>query len=174
MRGGHLGPNYDRDSIAACERALAAAGLTSNIMIDCSHANSGKDPRCAKWIVARDAAAQIKAGNRSIMGLMIESNINAGNQKLAEIPRQLAYGVSVTDPCIDWSTTADLLRELADGFGTRSPNERRSGASARRGVTLAVDDLAGSRRARARCGRCCRESRQAPESARAAIAPHLA
>ena len=81
LRGGHAGPNYDRASVAECERALAAAGLTSNIMIDCSHANSGKDP-LRQMDVARDAAAQIQAGNRSIMGLMIESNINAGNQKL--------------------------------------------------------------------------------------------
>ena len=116
LRGGHNGPNYDRDSVADCERALAAAGLTSNIMIDCSHANSGKDP-LRQLVVARDAATQIQSGNRSIMGLMIESNINAGTQKLTKDPRQLAYGVSVTDPCIDWPTTEALLRELANGLG---------------------------------------------------------
>ncbi len=129
MRGGHLGPNYDRDSIAACERALAAAGLIANIMIDCSHANSGKDPR-RQVDVARDAASQIKAGNLSIMGLMIESNINEGNQKLGGDPDQLAYGVSVTDPCIDWATSADLLRELSDGLGNVLAQRSRSGASA--------------------------------------------
>jgi 3-deoxy-7-phosphoheptulonate synthase len=112
LRGGHMGPNYDRDHITQCERALAAAGLTSNIMIDCSHANSGRDPQ-RQLIVARDVVAQIQAGNRSIMGLMIESNINAGNQKLTKDLSQLTYGVSVTDPCIDWPTTASLLRELA-------------------------------------------------------------
>ncbi len=98
-------------------------------MIDCSHANSGKDP-LRQMDVARDAAAQIKAGNRSIMGLMIESNINAGNQKLTEDPRQLAYGVSVTDPCLDWATTAALLRELASGLRTTLPQRARSVASA--------------------------------------------
>jgi 3-deoxy-7-phosphoheptulonate synthase len=127
MRGGHLGPNYDRDSIAACERALAAAGLKANIMIDCSHANSGKDPR-RQVDVARDAAAQITAGNRSIMGLMIESNINGGSQKLVGDLKKLAYGVSVTDPCIDWATSADLLRELADGLGGVLSQRSRRGA----------------------------------------------
>jgi 3-deoxy-7-phosphoheptulonate synthase len=127
MRGGHLGPNYDRESIAACERALAAAGLKANIMIDCSHANSGKDPN-RQVDVARDAAAQITAGNRSIMGLMIESNINAGNQKLGGDLTKLAYGVSVTDPCVGWATSADLLRELAHGLGNVLAQRSRRGA----------------------------------------------
>jgi 3-deoxy-7-phosphoheptulonate synthase len=104
-------------------------GLTSNIMIDCSHANSGKDPQ-RQLVVARDAAAQIQHGNRSIMGLMLESNINAGNQKLTKDPRQLAYGVSVTDPCLDWLTTAALLRELADGLRDTLPQRARLAASA--------------------------------------------
>jgi 3-deoxy-7-phosphoheptulonate synthase len=128
LRGGHAGPNYDRQSVADCERALVAAGLTSNIMIDCSHANSGKDP-LRQMDVARDAAAQIRAGNRSIMGLMIESNINAGNQKLTD-PRHLAYGVSVTDPCLDWETTAALLRELASDLRSTLSQRARSVASA--------------------------------------------
>ncbi len=127
MRGGHLGPNYDRESIAACERALAAAGLKANIMIDCSHANSGKEPN-RQVDVARDAAAQITAGNRSIMGLMIESNINAGNQKLGGDLTKLAYGVSVTDPCVGWATSADLLRELAHGLGNVLAQRSRRGA----------------------------------------------
>ena len=129
LRGGHAGPNYDRDNVAECERALVAAGLTSNIMIDCSHANSGKDP-LRQMHVARDAAAQIQAGNRSIIGLMIESNINGGNQKLTKDPRQLAYGVSVTDPCLDWATTGALLRELASGLRNTLPQRARSVASA--------------------------------------------
>ncbi len=129
LRGGHAGPNYDRDSVAACERALATAGLGSNIMIDCSHANSGKDP-LRQIVVARDAASQIQSGNHSIMGLMIESNINAGNQKLTKDPSQLRYGVSVTDACIDWTTTAALLRELATGLQDVLPRRPRSGANA--------------------------------------------
>jgi len=129
LRGGHTGPNYDQHCVAECERALAAAGLTANIMIDCSHANSGKDP-LRQMVVARDAAAQINNGNRSIMGLMIESNINAGNQKLPKDLSQLAYGVSVTDPCIDWPTTATLLRELARDLGDVLPKRARSVANA--------------------------------------------
>ena len=129
LRGGHTGPNYDRDNVAQCERALAAAGLTPNIMIDCSHANSGRDP-VRQLMVARDATAQIKSGNRSIMGLMIESNINAGNQKLTKDLSQLVYGVSVTDPCIDWQTTASLLRELATELRDVLPKRVRSVANA--------------------------------------------
>jgi 3-deoxy-7-phosphoheptulonate synthase len=112
LRGGNLGPNYESGSIAACEHALIGAGLLPNIMIDCSHANSSKD-HLRQPIVAGDVVRQIKAGNRSIMGLMIESNINAGNQRLSGDPNKLAYGVSVTDACIDWPTTVDLLTGIA-------------------------------------------------------------
>jgi 3-deoxy-7-phosphoheptulonate synthase len=112
LRGGNNGPNYARDAIAACETALTAAGLRRNVMIDCSHANSAKDHN-RQPVVARDAAAQICAGNTSIMGLMLESNIHAGNQKLTRDKSRLAYGVSVTDACIDWETTETLLLELA-------------------------------------------------------------
>jgi 3-deoxy-7-phosphoheptulonate synthase len=128
LRGGSSGPNYDRASVAQCERALAAAGLRPNIMIDCSHANAAKDA-ARQVAVARDVAAQIKAGNRSIIGLMIESNINAGNQKLTD-PTQLAYGISVTDPCIDWSTTANLLRELSTELRDALRQRPRLGARA--------------------------------------------
>jgi 3-deoxy-7-phosphoheptulonate synthase len=128
LRGGNAGPNYDRASVAQCERALAAAGLRSNIMIDCSHANAAKDAT-RQIAVARDVAAQIKAGNRSIMGLMIESNINAGNQKLTD-PTHLAYGVSVTDRCIDWSTTAGLWREISTELRDVLHQRPRSGARA--------------------------------------------
>jgi len=129
LRGGHAGPNYDRASVAQCEQALAAAGLRPNIMIDCSHANSARDP-VRQVTVARDVAAQINAGNRSIMGLMIESNINAGNQKLTKDLSKLAYGVSVTDPCIGWTTTADLLREIANDLRDVLRKRPRSGARA--------------------------------------------
>jgi 3-deoxy-7-phosphoheptulonate synthase len=129
LRGGHPGPNYGRDSVAQCERALTAVGLQLNIMIDCSHANSGKDP-FQQLVVARDVAAQIKAGNRSIMGLMLESNINAGNQQLSNDLKKLAYGVSVTDPCIDWATTAELLRELSTDLASSLRKRPRAGAKA--------------------------------------------
>jgi len=111
LRGGSAGPNYDARSIAACEGALKGIGRFPNIMVDCSHANSSKDHNRQPQ-VAEDVAAQILAGNRSIIGLMIESNLHAGNQPLGT-GTGLRYGVSVTDACIDWETTASLLRNRA-------------------------------------------------------------
>ncbi len=110
LRGGTRGPNYDDASIRACEKELEKIGLTPNIMVDCSHANSNKDHN-KQPDVARDIARQILEGNQSIIGLMIESNLHAGNQPLNL--QNLAYGVSVTDACIDWATTETTLRELA-------------------------------------------------------------
>jgi 3-deoxy-7-phosphoheptulonate synthase len=81
-------------------------------MIDCSHANSAKD-HTRQPLVARDVAGQIRDGNTSIVGLMLESNLHAGSQKLGSDRSALRYGVSVTDPCIDWNTTEALLEELA-------------------------------------------------------------
>jgi 3-deoxy-7-phosphoheptulonate synthase len=85
-------------------------------MVDCSHANSNKDHN-RQPLVARDIAAQIAAGNRSVIGLMLESNIAAGNQPLQPDLSRLQYGVSVTDACIDWETTETLLREIAATVG---------------------------------------------------------
>ena len=93
-------------------------------MIDCSHANSSKDHN-RQPVVARHVARQIRNGNRSIMGMMIESNLEAGNQPLHADRSQMRYGVSVTDACIDWPTTESLLREIAaelgDALVSRSP-----------------------------------------------------
>jgi 3-deoxy-7-phosphoheptulonate synthase len=110
LRGGTRGPNYDAESVRACEEVLDNIGLTPNIMIDCSHANSNKDHN-KQPDVARDITRQILEGNQSIIGLMIESNLHAGNQPLNL--GDLAYGVSVTDACIDWTTTETMLRELS-------------------------------------------------------------
>lgn len=115
LRGGSSGPNYDADSIAACEAALEKIGLEPNIMVDCSHANSSKDHR-RQPDVARNVAKQIEEGNRSLMGLMLESNLHEGNQPLNG-GGNLRYGVSVTDACIDWPTTESLLRELSERLG---------------------------------------------------------
>ncbi len=112
LRGG-VKPNYDTVSVALCERALAERGLPQNIMIDCSHGNSNKDPSLQP-LVLTDCKHQIIDGNRSIMGVMIESNLEAGNQPIPKDLSQLKYGVSVTDACIDWQTTAELLRKTAD------------------------------------------------------------
>lgn len=109
LRGGAK-PNYDIESIRQCEKELAANQLPGNIMVDCSHANSNKD-YLLQLVVLRDCVEQIRAGNRSIVGFMIESNIEAGKQPIPADRSQLKYGVSVTDPCIDWPTTEMILRE---------------------------------------------------------------
>lgn len=112
LRGGASGPNYGAASVAACAQVLAKAGLPTRIVIDCSHGNSGKDP-ARQPLVARDAVAQVVRGNCSIIGLMLESNLFGGNQEIPADRSMLRYGVSVTDGCIDWETTARSLRELA-------------------------------------------------------------
>ena len=112
LRGGGGAPNYDSVNVRLCEEALKAAALPCNIMVDCSHANSNKDPSLQP-LVADNVANQIVAGNTSLMGLMIESNINEGQQALTDVA-DLAYGVSITDGCIGWETTETCLRSLRD------------------------------------------------------------
>ncbi|MBL3001151.1 3-deoxy-7-phosphoheptulonate synthase AroF [Klebsiella pneumoniae] len=110
LRGGKA-PNYGPEDVAKCEKEMAQAGLKPSLMVDCSHGNSNKDFR-RQPAVAESVVAQIKDGNSSIIGLMIESNIHEGNQS-SEQPREaMKYGVSVTDACISWETTEALLREL--------------------------------------------------------------
>ena len=113
LRGGDGKPNYDSVNVAVCERALSEAGLRPNIMVDCSHSNSNKDP-ALQPLVAENVANQILEGNNSIIGLMIESNLHAGRQDIPDDPSTLEYGVSVTDPCIDWPTTESTIRHLHD------------------------------------------------------------
>ena len=117
LRGGSNGPNYSAEHIANCEAALAKLELTQSIMIDCSHANSNKDHRQQRNVV--DAVrAQLDKGNQSITGLMIESHLNAGNQSINNAGG-LNYGVSITDACIDWQETEELLRGLAGSLAGR-------------------------------------------------------
>ena len=113
LRGGSGGPNYDSVHIRLCEEALEKAGVASNIMVDCSHANSNKQPELQPLVVD-NVANQILEGNSSIVGLMIESNLKAGNQSIPNDLTQLEYGVSVTDGCIDWETTETCLRAIRD------------------------------------------------------------
>lgn len=113
LRGGGGKPNYDSVSVSLCEQELEKAGLPANIVVDCSHANSSKDP-ALQPLVLDNLAHQIQDGNRSIVGMMVESNINWGNQKLTSNPADLKYGVSITDACIDWETTERSVREMAD------------------------------------------------------------
>jgi len=111
LRGGDQ-PNYDSVSIALCEKALSDAGLSTRLMVDCSHANSSKDP-ALQPLVMENLVNQVIEGNRSIVAVMIESNIGWGAQKLGDDPASLTYGVSITDGCIDWETTEATLRDAA-------------------------------------------------------------
>ncbi len=111
LRGGGGRVNYDAVSIAVAERELGAAGLPANIVVDCSHGNSNKD-HTLQPLVAENCVTQIVDGNRSIVGLMLESHLHAGNQPIPKDLSKLEYGVSITDPCIDWETTEALLLRL--------------------------------------------------------------
>jgi 3-deoxy-7-phosphoheptulonate synthase len=111
LRGGNK-PNYDAASIRECEQMLQSAGLPARVMVDCSHAQTNKD-YTRQPAVLRALIDQIAAGNRSIMGVMLESNLEAGNQKMTADRSALKYGVSITDPCIDWATTERCLLESA-------------------------------------------------------------
>jgi 3-deoxy-7-phosphoheptulonate synthase len=117
LRGGGGRSNYDAVSIAVAERELKAAGLPATIVVDCSHGNSNKDPNLQP-LVAENCVTQIQDGNRSIVGLMLESHLNAGNQVIPKNLSELEYGVSITDPCIDWQTTETLLLKLHQSLQT--------------------------------------------------------
>jgi 3-deoxy-7-phosphoheptulonate synthase len=120
LRGGSSGPNYSTAHIAQTEQLLAKAGLLKSILVDCSHDNSAKQPERQPEVM-RSLLAQIAAGNTSIMGAMIESNLFAGTQPFPQPLEKLRYGVSITDACIDWDTTEALVCEvhaaLAPRFG---------------------------------------------------------
>ncbi|MDD3181074.1 MAG: 3-deoxy-7-phosphoheptulonate synthase [Opitutaceae bacterium] len=126
LRGGSDGPNCSPEHIAKAEMLLTRAGLPKTIMVDCSHANSGKKPECQPDVM-RSLLAQIAAGNTSIMGAMIESNIGPGNQPFPQPKDRLRYGISITDGCIDWSTTEALVREIHAALAPRFPSGRHSG-----------------------------------------------
>ena len=112
LRGGDGRPNYDTVSVSMAEQALVKAKLAPNIVVDCSHANSYKKPELQPLVMA-DVVNQVRLGNQSLVGVMIESNIVAGNQPIPEDLSQLKYGCSVTDACIDWDTTEKMLRDAA-------------------------------------------------------------
>jgi len=117
LRGGKKTTNYSAESVADTVAKMEKAGVAPRIMIDFSHANSSKDYR-RQAIVCHDVAAQIAAGDNRIMGVMIESNLVAGAQPLAP-GAPLVYGQSITDACIDWAETHELLKELAGGVRAR-------------------------------------------------------
>ncbi len=126
LRGGTSGPNYDSVHIKLCEDALEKAGVSGNIMVDCSHANSSKQPELQPLVV-ENVANQVVEGNTSIIGLMVESNLKAGNQSIPENLDDLEYGVSVTDGCIDWETTERCLRAMRERIKDTLASRHRRG-----------------------------------------------
>jgi len=119
LRGGSKGTNFDKESIKGAREALRKKNLPEVMMVDCSHGNSNKNHR-NQPLVAKDIAGQIREGETGIVGVMIESNINEGNQKVpAEGPAGLKKGVSITDACIDWESTVTVLEDLASAVAER-------------------------------------------------------
>ncbi|HEY9171505.1 MAG TPA: 3-deoxy-7-phosphoheptulonate synthase [Verrucomicrobiae bacterium] len=116
LRGGRGTTNYDAASIRDAEQQLARAGLPPVIMVDCSHANSGKVP-ARQEVVWRSVIEQRLAGTRSLVGAMIESNLHEGNQPFPQPVSALRYGVSITDGCVSWETTERMLRWGAEELG---------------------------------------------------------
>jgi 3-deoxy-7-phosphoheptulonate synthase len=110
LRGGDGRPNYDTVSVAMAEQALVKAKLPASIVVDCSHANSYKKPELQPLVMA-DVVNQVRFGNKSLVGVMIESNIVAGKQAIPEDLSKLVYGCSVTDGCVGWETTEQMIRE---------------------------------------------------------------
>jgi len=117
LRGGHKHTNYDPENVRDVSEKLEKAGLPQNIIIDCSHANSGKDHN-RQVVVCRDVAYQVAAGEKNIKGIMLESHLVAGNQKVVS-GEELTYGQSITDACMNWDDTSGLLQELADSVKSR-------------------------------------------------------
>ena len=117
LRGGAQGPNADAASVSAAAAIMRKAGLRANLMVDCSHGNSRKDFR-AQPGVAHALVAQVSAGNREMMGVMIESHLVEGRQDLLT-ERSLVYGQSITDACLGWQETVPLLDELATAVRER-------------------------------------------------------
>ncbi|MFM2477667.1 3-deoxy-7-phosphoheptulonate synthase [Celerinatantimonas sp. MCCC 1A17872] len=125
LRGGKQ-PNYDSVNVSLAEDAMRDAGLEPCMIVDCSHGNSNKDHRLQPR-VAKNVVNQIIDGNHSIIGLMLESNIHEGNQSSDMPIEELAYGVSVTDACIDWQSTEQVIDEMAHSLKTVLPIRWESG-----------------------------------------------
>ena len=117
LRGGKE-PNYDSEHIKHCYEELIKSGLRKKIMVDCSHGNSRKDPKNQPQVF-REVVDQVVAGSNAICGMMVESNLFEGNQKIPEDLSQLKYGVSVTDACIDWPTSEEIILEAHEKLSNR-------------------------------------------------------
>ncbi|KAF4122788.1 3-deoxy-7-phosphoheptulonate synthase [Geosmithia morbida] len=140
LRGGTKGTNFDKESVQAAKKTLIAKGQKQAIMIDCSHGNSQKNHR-NQPIVAKAVADQLREGESSIIGVMIESNINEGAQKVPpEGPKGLKHGISITDACIDWDTTVTVLEDLASAIRTRREVRGTTGIAGETKVTPLEED----------------------------------
>ncbi|WP_410678498.1 3-deoxy-7-phosphoheptulonate synthase [Avibacterium paragallinarum] len=117
LRGGKA-PNYQAEFVQQAEQELQNAELEAAIMVDCSHGNSNKDYR-RQPIVVEDVIQQIVNGNQSIIGVMLESHLNAGNQSAEQPVSEMQYGVSITDACIDWATSEQLLRQMTHALANK-------------------------------------------------------
>ncbi len=123
LRGGGGKPNYDSVSIALAEEELHNADVPTNIVVDASHANSNKDPSLQP-LVMDNVAQQIIEGNQSIVGMMVESHLKFGKQKVGDDPSSLEYGVSITDGCMDWESTEKAVRAMAEKLRDVLPGRR--------------------------------------------------
>ena len=121
LRGGNGKPNYDASSVQEAEEALIKAKVSTKIMIDASHANSNKDPYLQP-LVLRNILGQIQEGNKSIVAVMVESHLKGGRQDIPANLCDLEYGKSVTDGCIDWDTTEQVLLEMHEQLKDLLPN----------------------------------------------------
>jgi len=110
LRGGSNGPNYEKEDVADAAKRLEKQGFRGAVIVDCSHANSNKDHNLQPKVM-ESVLEQMKTGSQQIMGVMLESNLKAGNQAFPQPKESLEYGVSITDACIDWDTTEALLRK---------------------------------------------------------------
>jgi 3-deoxy-7-phosphoheptulonate synthase len=122
LRGGKARTNYDAESIRAAEEKLKAENLPPVLMVDCSHANSGKQ-FARQEDVWRSVIQQRVEGTRSLIGLMVESNLQEGNQPIPKDLKELRYGVSLTDSCIGWETTERMLRWGYESLGKLQEKE---------------------------------------------------
>jgi 3-deoxy-7-phosphoheptulonate synthase len=115
LRGGRNRTNYDQASLSEAGAKLAAAGLPLAVMVDCSHANSGKQ-FARQEEVWQSVIAQRSSGNRSLAGAMVESYLSEGSQPFPQPVEQLRYGLSITDACVSWETTERMLRTGAQAL----------------------------------------------------------
>ncbi|MDJ0595024.1 MAG: 3-deoxy-7-phosphoheptulonate synthase [Pleurocapsa sp. MO_226.B13] len=128
LRGGAAKPNYEAGDIQKAIDALKQKAVNSRLMVDCSHGNSKKDYN-QQSVVLKNVAQQVETGSSNIMGIMIESHLVEGNQSISKDGKSLIYGKSITDACVNWETTANMLQTLADAVSSGRPEVKQNIAS---------------------------------------------